>query len=288
MGDAADRPGDGADAGTDPLEVDVYLIGGQSNATGQGYIKNYPAGLVPNMNVSLYHSGAPHLNSGATPNTWIPLRQASESPDRFGPEIGFGNEIQALYPTRKIYLIKHAHSGTNLYQDWVPGGTNTDSAAFGPQFQVFVATVDGGLKGLRDKGLHPVIRGMLWQQGEGDADAGGTIAQQYGQNLSAFIKRVRQQWNSPTMLFIYGYVYPPPNVGVGRDAVRLAERNLDQDSGSTLAVARAFVVETDDLSQRANDPGTPLPNDHVHFGSAGQLELGKRMATKVHDHLQIP
>lgn len=275
-------------AAADPLEVDVYLIGGQSNATGQGYIKNYPPGLVPNPAVHIYHSGAPHLDSGAAANSWIPLRQASESPDRYGPEIGFGNEIQKLYPARKIYIIKHAHSGTSLFQDWVPGATSSDSGAFGPQFTVFVTTVNGGLKGLRDQGLHPVIRGMLWQQGEADADAGGTTAQQYGQNLKAFIARVRQQWSSPTMLFIYGYVYPPPNTGAGRDAVRLAERNLDQDSGNALAVSRAFVVETDDLSQRANDPGTPLPSDHIHFGSAGQLELGKRMADKVRDHWLLP
>ncbi|MEO7668201.1 MAG: sialate O-acetylesterase [Polyangia bacterium] len=275
-------------AAADPLEVDVYLLGGQSNATGQGYIKNYPPGLVPNPAVHIYHSGAPHLDSGAAANSWIPLRQASESPDRYGPEIGFGNEIQKLYPARKIYIIKHAHSGTSLFQDWVPGATSSDSGAFGPQFTVFVTTVNGGLKGLRDQGLHPVIRGMLWQQGEADADAGGTTAQQYGQNLKAFIARVRQQWSSPTMLFIYGYVYPPPNTGAGRDAVRLAERNLDQDSGNALAVSRAFVVETDDLSQRANDPGTPLPSDHIHFGSAGQLELGKRMADKVRDHWLLP
>lgn len=45
------------------------------------------------------------------------------------------------------------------------------------------------------------------------------------------------------------------------------------------------MVTTDDLSLRANDPNTCYPNDKTHFGSAGQLELGKRMATKVHDKL---
>ena len=64
-------------------KIDVYLIGGQSNATGQGYVKNLPKDFVIDTSVLLFHSGAPHLNSGSKPYSWIPLRQASESPDRF-------------------------------------------------------------------------------------------------------------------------------------------------------------------------------------------------------------
>ena len=40
-------------------------------------------------------------------------------------------------------------------------------------------------------------------------------------------------------------------------------------------------METDDLSQRADDPHTPLPGDHNLFGTAGTLELGRRMADKI-------
>jgi hypothetical protein len=87
------------------------------------------------------------------------------------------------------------------------------------------------------------------------------------------------------MLFVYGYVYPPPNTGAGRDAVRQAEHDVDQGSGSPLAVTGALVVPTDDLEQRADDPMSPLPNDHVHFGTAGQLELGRRMAETVHANM---
>ena len=60
------------------------------------------------------------------------------------------------------------------------------------------------------------------------------------------------------------------------------ERDVDQDSGSALATRGAFVVATDDLDHRATDPGTRYPNDHLHFGTAGTLELGRRMAEKMH------
>ena len=90
------------------------------------------------------------------------------------------------------------------------------------------------------------------------------------------------------MLFVYGYIYPASNFGTARDEVRQAEADVDQDSGNALAVRGAFVVADDALSLRANDPGTCIPNDKIHFGTQGQLDLGALMATKMHDKLQPP
>lgn len=286
--------GTGGSAGSpgNPNDVDVYLIGGQSNATGQGYSKNIPSSFTINTKVQIYHSSS--IVSGGAANSWITLRAASEGSDscnlglRFGPELGFGNAIQSAYPTRAIYIIKHAVSNTGLVDNWAPGANASDTAHFGPQFQTFVATVNGGLKALKDKGLNPIIRAMLWQQGERDVDIGGTAASNYGKNLAAFIARVRAQWSAPDMLFVYGYIYPASNFGTARDQVRQGEADVDQDSGNVLAVEGAFVVTDDNLSLRANDPNTCLPDDKIHFGTQGQLDLGKLMATKVHDKLQIP
>jgi hypothetical protein len=279
-----------AGAATAANEVDVYLIAGQSNATGQGYTKNIPPTFVVDTKVELFHSA--DIASGAAALTWIPLRHASEPPDaageRFGPELGFGNAIQSFYEPRRIAIIKHAKSATNLVQQWAPGANAEDTASFGPEFKTFVDTVDLGLQRLREQGRTPVLRGMLWQQGEADADLGGSAAAQYGQNLAAFIGRVRQQWAAPGMLFVYGYVYPASNEGPGRDQVRQGEANVDQNSGDPLAVEGAFVVPTDGLSLRADDPGTPYPNDRIHFGTQGQLDLGRRMAEAIHDHLTLP
>ena len=43
--------------------IDVYPIGGPSNVTGQGYLKNLPPGFAPDTLVLLFHSDPPHLNS---------------------------------------------------------------------------------------------------------------------------------------------------------------------------------------------------------------------------------
>lgn len=258
-------------------KIDVYLIGGQSNATGQGYIQNLPKDFLIDTSVLIFHSGKPHLDSGSEPYTWLCLRQASESPDRFGPELGFGNRIKQLHPKKRIAIIKHAHSGTNLYVEWNPGNSRTDSLNWGIQFKRFVQTVNSGMEALRRQGYSPTIKGMLWQQGENDAD---NVAESvnYGKNLSHFIARIRSQFNSPTLKFVYGYVYPPPNSGIGRDNVRKAQHDVAQKSKTALSVKRAILIETDDLSHRADDPNSPHPNDHIHFGSLGILELGWRMA----------
>jgi hypothetical protein len=263
-----------------PIKIDVYLIGGQSNATGQGYMRNMADSMAVDTTVIIFHSGKPHLNSGKQSFTWQPLHQASESPDRFGPELSFGTKIHQLYPQKNIALIKHAHSGTNLYKQWYPGKNQQDTLNWGPQFKAFVQTVDSGLRQLVKLGYKPVIRGMIWQQGENDAIPTDSASARYAQNLTHYIARIRQQFHSPKLPFVYGYVLPPPNTGPDREIVRRAEHDIDQNSGSPLAVKNAFVVQTDDLSQRANDKNTPYPADHIHFGTDGVWVLGLRMAQK--------
>jgi sialate O-acetylesterase len=265
--------------------IEVYLIGGQSNATGQGYVRNLPAGFAPCPDVLLYHSGAPHLHGSGRPDAWESLQPASESPDRFGPELGFGNRLQTLRPGRRIALIKHAHSGTNLHAQWAPGANANDRAHWGAQFATFVQTADAGLKALREQGYAPTLAGMIWMQGENDADEGGSASSDYAKNLTHFIARVRAQFDAPDLVFVYGLIGKPPESGPGRDVVRQAQRELSADSGSPLAVNRAFLVPTDDLTRRADDPGTPYPNDHNHFSSAGMLTLGERMAETMNAHL---
>ena len=191
--------------------------------------------------------------------------------------MGFGNQLKNLQQNKNIALIKHAHSGTNLYAQWNPGKNNTDSLNWGVQYKVFVKTVEAGLEELKKKGFKPRVKGMIWQQGENDADNLSESAN-YARNLSQFIKRVRNQFNSPKLKFIYGYVYPPPNKGEGRDNVRKAQFAVSQDAKTEWSVKNAWVVETDDLNHRADDLGSPYPKDHVHFGSDGILKLGVRMA----------
>ena len=42
-----------------------------------------------------------------------------------------------------------------------------------------------------------------------------------------------------------------------------------------------MVVKMDDLGQQTNDANFRISDGHVHFGTAGTLELGKRRAVKM-------
>lgn len=266
--------------------IEVYLIGGQSNATGQGYLVNMDDSMKVDPRVLIYHSGKPHLNSGFLADRWFPLHAASESPDRFGPELSFGSQLQKLRPKTNIALIKHGHSGTNLYEQWNPGRDMKDTLNQGLQYKTFINTVKSGMDSLKKRGFRPIIKGMLWQQGESDADKGGEISKQYGKNLKHFILRVRKDLKIPDMPFIYGYVYPLPNKSTAIAEVRNGQRDVASGTRTPISTRYAYIIPTDDLSQRANDKNTPYPKDHVHFGTSGTWILGLRMAEEMNRHLE--
>lgn len=268
-------------------EIDVYLIGGQSNATGQGYMKNIPPGFEIDKSVKFFYSQ--YLGGGGTAMEWGPLCQASETPDKFGVELSMGTILKQLYPDKEIALIKHAWSGSNLYAQWNPGKNKKDTTNVGSEFRKFIHTVETGLKELEAKGYKPKIKAMVWQQGEADARdiAGKENNKNYGENLNHFIKRIRKQLNVSKMLFVYGYVNAVPlERFTGREEVREAQKKLDQNSGHKLAVKGAFVVETDDLPLRCDEPDSPYPDDKIHFNTFGILELGKRFANKIENELK--
>lgn len=90
--------------------VDVYLLGGQSNMTGQGLVFNLPAGFLIDKEVMIYYSR--FTNQGEGSMQWNPLCPAAERKVRFGVELTLGGGLHKAYPDRKIALIKHALSGS--------------------------------------------------------------------------------------------------------------------------------------------------------------------------------
>lgn len=263
--------------------IDVILMGGQSNASGQGYLKNIPGSFQADSTVLFFYSK--WLKGQGAAEKWIPLSNASGSSDRFGAELSLGTELHQLNPDRKVAIIKHSLSGSNLYKQWNPGLNSTDLPNQGEEYRKFVQTVELGLKRLKEKGYEPTIRAMTWQQGEADARdiAGMEHSRNYGQNLHHFIHQVREQFNTPDMLFVYGYVIPiaQPRF-TGRQEVRQAQFNISQHSGHELSVKGAILVQSDDLPMRCVEANVNYPTDKVHFNTEGNLELGKRYAEAIH------
>lgn len=257
--------------------IDVVLIGGQSNATGQGYVKNIPQSFQIDKTVLFYYSQS--LNQKKGSDTWQPLCQASETPDKFGVELSLGTSLRQAFPDRKIALIKHALSGSSLYKQWNPG--NRAGEKQGPEYTLFLKTVRTALNNLKNEGYTPVIRAMVWQQGEADArdNAGMEQSSKYGENLRNFILQVRKDLSAEDMLFVFGRVIPmKADRFPGRDLVRQAQYDVSEKAATALSIKNAILVEADDLQMRRSDYQTPMPEDDVHLGSYGILNLGERFA----------
>lgn len=183
---------------------------------------------------------------------WEPL--SPKNSVSFGPEISFGHAIAEAFPEEEIRLVKYAVPGTALYNDWSPKDK-------GDQYVGFMETVKTALADLDASEINYEVAGMLWLQGESDANE--NKAEDYEKNLTKFIAHMRTKFKAPEMPFIIARVraYYGGETGQAR-IVRDAQVKI---AG---AVKNVGWFDTDDCSM-ANEG---------HYNGAGLIEIGKRFA----------
>ena len=225
------------------VPVQVFLLGGQSNMVGVGKTSELGAAArKPVPGVKIWRGGG-----------WPALAPAGKS---FGPELSFGRALEGRLGAAEIRLVKYAASGTALYNDWSPKG--------GPQYKRFMDTARAALADLEASGIEFEIAGMLWMQGESDAQEGKGA--EYEANLRAFIAHMREQFDAPQMSFAIGRVkdfYGRKNGGA--KLVRDAQRR---------------VAETTPNVEWFDTDGYSLFNAG-HYDGPGLIEMGKDFAKAV-------
>jgi hypothetical protein len=229
-------------------ETRVYILSGQSNASGYGVPSELTAPYnSPDANVKLWSSDV---------GSWTALSPVS---NWFGSEISFGRDMAAAYPDDQICIIKYI--GTSGFCD------NWQLDPPGYCYTNLMATIDAAMAGLTAQNLSPVFSGFLWQHGESDATHSHDSAAAYQANLAEFIAMVRHDLDAADLQFAIGR----KNLywgGSGGDSglVRAAQMTVPG------IVGHASWFNTDDL---------PVYTDGVlqgHFNSAGLIELGHRYA----------
>ena len=230
-----------------PAKVRVYLLGGQSNMNGAGKNSELaPPYNAPQPDVKFWHRG-----------TWVPLAPGfhGSSAAHFGPEVSFGRAIKDANPGDDIYLIKYAYKGTALYNDWAPGGH---------QHGRFISTAKAALTNLDKAGIDFQVCGMLWMQGESDAEEGKGA--EYEANMRKFIADMRARFRTPKMPFAIGRVMNTYGRKTGQAAL--------------VRAAQQKVAETMDYVEWFDTDSYALPNQG-HYHTKGLIEMGKDFAKAV-------
>lgn len=260
-------------------EVDVYLLGGQSNMQGIGKLADLPADVPREPAETFFWNGK------AFEPLVVGTTRTSNRPGEFGPEIGLATALPAN--DRGHYLVKYAASGMPLHHGWNAAtwvgdppdpkrrtfypGERPDDPNQGTLYREMLARFRAALAALEQRGDTPVIRGFAWMQGEADAKHEQS-ATDYAASLRRLRDRLAEDVGAKSLPLVFGQVLPhEPALArfTHRREIRAAMAAADERSGRPEALPRARMVSTDGFGM--------LP-DTVHYDAAGQLALGRGFA----------
>lgn len=226
---------------------DLWIIAGQSNASGTGLgVAEDP----PTLGVHLFANDerwrlATHPLEDAT-DTLHPITVHGVFQGH-APWLAFGRRLQAAlgYP---IGLIPTALGGSPLSR-W-------DPAREDDLFANLLSMV---------RGAGGVVHGMIWYQGESDANAG--LTDDYATDFARFVTAVREAVGVPDLPVLTAqlcrYTAPvPPAMHENWTRLRQAQRE------AAARLSRVWLIPTLDL---------PL-SDEIHISTAGNVQLGQRFA----------
>jgi hypothetical protein len=223
----------------------VFILAGQSNATGNGFVPALNPGdaVVAQPQNSLYQ----YLTTDGETTEWAPLgpRWETQVNGYFGPELSFAQAMERRLG-EPVAIIKVAFNGTTLDWKWKPSRN-----------VLYPILVDKVLSALATFPGDYTLSGFLWVQGEGDANL-LYEAEAYGDNLQALHAAITEDIGS--MPFLYNQLH----VNVARTFPEVVRENQ-----ASVQSANMWMVNIDDLS---------LGPDSVHFTTATHLELGRRFA----------
>ena len=223
---------------------DLYLLIGQSNMSGRGYITG-----------KFITEGNPNVFMLTKENQWVPAK----NPLHFdkpkivgvGPGLSFGIAMEKANPKHKIGLIPCAVGGTSI-DTWKPGGydEHTKTHPYDDMILHLQAAIKSG-----------VLKGVLWLQGESDSKP--EKAALYLPKLETLIKELRSVSGNPDLPFVAGQL--------GR------YREEFQNINKVLKDLPAQVPYT----AIASSKGLTDRGDKTHFTSESQEKMGQRMAKEM-------
>jgi hypothetical protein len=225
---------------------ELYILAGQSNMSGRGYITD-----------EFKNEGDSRVFMLDKDNKWVlakhPLHFDQPLIAGVGPGLAFGIAMAKATsdPKIRIGLIPCAVGGTPI-EHWLPGAY--DAATNTHPYDDAVLRIKTAMQ-------YGVIKGIIWHQGE--ADKTPEKARLYLARLKELIERFRTLVNDPKLPFIAGELgrFRPEFSGINYELTKLPAM-----------VPNTAVATTEGLTHRG---------DTVHFDSPSADELGMRYAKKM-------
>jgi sialate O-acetylesterase len=246
------------------LVGDVWVLAGQSNMQGVGNRVNE-------------ETPDPRVNTYSMSYEWRvaqePLHTLPESPDAIHFDVAQGEEVRQQQigywrdghkgaglgmafakemvrrTGRPVGLIASAHGGTSM-QGWDPALKDQGGASLYGSMVKQVAAAGGK------------VRGVLWYQGESDANAEASAI--FADKFKALIEAMRRDFNNPDLPFYY---------------VQLGRVILPWDEASWNRIQAIQLSTTTEVPNTAVVPAVDLGlDDGIHIGTSGLKTLGYRLA----------
>lgn len=182
-------------------QTPVFIFAGQSNMVGRASASDMPPLSEGQKRARLCFSNDLNFPHPSASKSWTSLRaqpslfDPAHPRDHFGPEISATRVLceSARFRGLRVHAIKFAMGSTSMAEHWHPEG--------GTHYQDFVEFCLGSLRRLREAGLHPVLQGIFWLQGESDTGKAKT-ARVYGDSLAAFAETTRTRLGCGDLPFV--------------------------------------------------------------------------------------
>jgi hypothetical protein len=223
---------------------DLYLLIGQSNMAGRGIITPEYA-QEGNANLLMLDK------SGAWVQAKHPLHFDKPAIAGVGPGLAFGLDMLSGTKSKKIGLVPCAVGGTSI-DKWIPGAFDTATNTH---------PYDDMLVRLKEASKSGVFKGILWLQGEADADTAKAAV--YLKKLAALILDLREKTKNQRLPFVAG------EIGQFREKHRLINEELKK---LPAAVPFTAIASSDGLKDKG---------DNLHFDAPSAEIFGKRFAVEM-------
>ena len=273
--------------------IRLFYLGGQSNMDGYGYNKELPKPLKGDFqNVWIFHGNpAPDENPTGGSGEWDGLKPVhgvgfsgyqskNKLSNRFGIELSFAKRLQKLYPNEKIAIIKYSRGGSSIdslaagnFGSWEPdfnGKTGIN------QYDHFLNTIKNALadKDIDKNGKQDFIlpMGIIWMQGESDADKTEAIATKYYSNLKRLMDLMRASLHTDDLPVVIGKISDSHNDDDGKV----------WDFGELVQYAQEKYAKTDKKAAIVRSTRNYNYSDRWHYDSSGYIDLGKEFAKAVY------